>query len=317
MDTTTRAAPPDCSATSSSWAGLWHSMIASARSASSAFEPTAAPPIAAASASALAESTSATRAGSPMPRAKAEAMFPAPMNPSFIPAGKPIRPRARSESRKQSLPRNQSRRPGGPRQGPMTPAADGLQPLGLVEEALFDETRPLFRGDLHVARREQEDLVRDALHAAVECVREPGREVDQPLREVRVRRLEVEDDRDRVLELVRDLLGVVEALWDDEVHLDLAARSPTAPVAPDRPQDARFAAAAARLVGEDVVELVAPAALEAPHVRPVAVAVLELDLRLGLRQRLVARVLLLSEAEVDERAMPCVAKRHAAGKVRP
>ena len=35
-----------------------------------------------------------------------------------------------------------------------------------------------------------------------------------------------------------------------------------------------------------------------------------LGLRLG-GQRLVARILLLSEAEVDQRAVPCVAKRHA------
>ena len=71
-------------------------------------------------------------------------------------------------------------------------------------------------------------------------------------------------------------------------------------------------AGAARLVGEDVVDLVAAAALQPAHVGPVAVAILELDLGLGLAHRLVARILLLGEAEVDQRAMPCVAKRHAA-----
>ena len=82
---TARAPPPTSAATSASCLGLWQSTIASARSASSAFEPTASPPSSAASASALARSTSKTRAGSPMPRASADAMFPAPMNPSFTP----------------------------------------------------------------------------------------------------------------------------------------------------------------------------------------------------------------------------------------
>ena len=51
-------------------------------------------------------------------------------------------------------------------------------------------------------------------------------------------------------------------------------------------------------------------ALQPPDVRALAVAVLELGLRLVVRERLVARILLLGQAEVDERAMPCVAKRH-------
>ena len=53
------------------------------------------------------------------------------------------------------------------------------------------------------------------------------------------------------------------------------------PLPPTGAQHARLARAAARLVGEDVVELVPAAALEPAHVRPVAVAVLHL--RLGLR----------------------------------
>ena len=52
----------------------------------------------------------------------------------------------------------------------------------------------------------------------LERVREAAREVDQPLRELRVRALQVEDHGDRLLELVRDLLRVVEAARDDEVH---------------------------------------------------------------------------------------------------
>src|SRR5439155_26087120 len=83
--------------------------------------------------------------------------------------------------------------------------------LRLVEEAALEQPRALLRGDFHVSGRQQEDLVRHPLHAAVERVGEPAREVDQPLRELLVGALEIEDHRDRVLELVRDLLGVVEA----------------------------------------------------------------------------------------------------------
>src|SRR3954469_1804056 len=97
------------------------------------------------------------------------------------------------------------------------------QRLALAEEALLDQPRALFRRDLDVARREQEDLVGDPLHPAVERVGEPGGEVDQALGEVGVRALEVQDHRDRVLELVRDVLGVVERLGDNEVYADLAA----------------------------------------------------------------------------------------------
>ena len=136
------------------------------------------------------------------------------------------------------------------------------KPLRLVEEALLDQPRALLGRDLDVARREQEHLVGDPLHAAVERVGEARGEVDQALGEVGVRALEVEDDRDRVLELVRDLLGVVEALGDDQVDLDVPAVAAVA----DRAQHARLARAA-RLVGEDVVDLVAPAPLQPAHVR--------------------------------------------------
>src|SRR2546430_12560720 len=87
--------------------------------------------------------------------------------------------------------------------------------LRLVEEpAALQHPGPLLRRDLDVLRREQEDLVGHALHAAVERVREPAREVDQPLRELRVAALEAQDDADRLLELVGDLLRVDEAARD-------------------------------------------------------------------------------------------------------
>src|SRR5919109_5605176 len=98
--------------------------------------------------------------GSPQPRASARAMLPAPMKPTCMAA--------------------KATRPGS----------------GLVEEALLDQASALLGGHLDVTRREQEHLVGDPLHAAVERVRQAGSEVDQPLREVRVGLLEVEDDRD-------------------------------------------------------------------------------------------------------------------------
>src|SRR4051795_10518354 len=70
------------------------------------------------------------------------------------------------------------------------------RPSGLVEEALFDELGLLLGRDLNVARGQHEDLVRDPLHAAVEGVRQAAGEVDQPLGEVVVGVLEVQDDRD-------------------------------------------------------------------------------------------------------------------------
>src|SRR5205085_5825234 len=105
---------------------------------------------------------------------------------------------------------------------PMSPDSalgpEFLALLRLVEEAAaLEEARSLLGGDLDVARREEEDLVGDALHAAVEGIRQPTREVDQPLRELLVRALEVEDDRDRLVELVRDLLRIVEAALNDVV----------------------------------------------------------------------------------------------------
>src|SRR3712207_1844464 len=84
--------------------------------------------------------------------------------------------------------------------------------LALVEEPLLDQAGALLGRDLDVAWGEEEHLVGDPLHPAVERVGEPGGEVDQALRQVRVGPLQVQDHRDRVLELVGYLLGVVEAL---------------------------------------------------------------------------------------------------------
>src|SRR2546421_237456 len=57
-------------------------------------------------------------------------------------------------------------------------------PLRLVEEAPLEHPRPVLSRELDVARREEEDLVGDPLHPAVEGVREAAREVDQPLRQM-------------------------------------------------------------------------------------------------------------------------------------
>src|SRR5437899_11420062 len=93
--------------------------------------------------------------------------------------------------------------------------------LRLVEEAAsFEQLGALLGGDLDVARGQQEDLVGHALHAAVERIGEAAGEVDQPLREILVGALEVEDDGDPLFELVRDLLRVVEAARDDEMDAD-------------------------------------------------------------------------------------------------
>src|SRR5919108_5831913 len=186
--------------------------------------------------------------------------------------------------------------------------------LALVEESLLDELRALLRGDLDVARREHEDLVGDALHPTVERVGQAAREVDEPLAQVVLDALQVQDDRDLVLELVGDLLGVVEALRDDEVHAYVAPS-----VAAHGAQDRRRPPAAPLLVvGEDVVEVVTPAAgAEAADVRALAVAVLELGLGLVGGLLLLVRVALLGEAEVDERTVPRIAEGHYASKVSP
>src|SRR6476469_4832944 len=101
------------------------------------------------------------------------------------------------------------------------PSCRGGYFLRLVEEAAaLEEGSALFGGDLYVSRRQQEDLVGNALHAAVERVGQAAREIDQALRQLGVGALQVEDHRDPLLVLVGDLLRVVEAAGKDEVHLD-------------------------------------------------------------------------------------------------
>src|SRR5215472_3982823 len=95
--------------------------------------------------------------------------------------------------------------------GSATPAPPATV-SGLVEKVLLEQPRALFGGDLDVVRRQHEHLVGYPLHATVKRVGEATGEIDQPLREVGVGALQVEDDRDRVLELVGDVLRVVEVL---------------------------------------------------------------------------------------------------------
>ena len=107
------------------------------------------------------------------------------------------------------------------------------------------------------------------------------------------------------LKLVGDLLGVVEALGDDEMDADVVG----APIAPGNRSKHARRPPAWLVVGEDVIDFVAAAATgQAAHVRTLAVAILQLRLRLGLRRIVV--VPLLGEAEIDERTMPCVAEGH-------
>src|SRR5215475_5528592 len=95
---------------------------------------------------------------------------------------------------------------------PIRPRSPPAAPfLCLVEEAPLEHPRTVFGGQLDIARGEEEDLVGDPLHPAVERVRQPAGEVDQPLRQLCVGRLEVEDHRNAVLEAVGELLRVVEA----------------------------------------------------------------------------------------------------------
>src|SRR4051794_4726413 len=184
-------------APAASCAGLGAGTTKPARSASSAGESSASPPSSAASAAARPEPESVASTGSPQPRASAAAMFPAPIRPTFM---------GRHGTERGS---------------------------GLVEEALLDQPRALLRRDLDVARREQEDLLGDLLHAAVERVGKARGEVDEALGEVAVDALEVDDDRDLVLELVGDVLGVVERLRDHQVDARaLAAAAVRASPAP-------------------------------------------------------------------------------------
>src|SRR5215212_10199313 len=118
--------------------------------------------------------------------------------------------------------------------------------LRLVEEAAaLQEAGALLGGDLDVPGREQEDLVRHPLHAAVEGVGEAAGEVDESLRELLVGALEVEDHRRAVLESIGDLLCVVEAARDDEMDAHGWARNRRELRARRRPLTARDAACGA------------------------------------------------------------------------
>src|SRR5688572_19090367 len=254
-------------------AGLVASTTTSATSASSRFESTARPRVSSASRFARSMSTSLRTSWSgPVsaadhPRARAADMLPAPTRPTITARG----------------------------------------PSTLVEEALFEQARPLLCRHLDVARREEEDLVGNALHAAVERVGEAAREVDQALGEVRVGALEVEDHRDRVLELVGDLLGVVEVLRHHEVDADAVRPTSVA----DRPQHAGLGPAGGRVVGEDVVDLVAAARGHAANLLTRPVALLELSLGLEVvRVFVVGVALVLRQAEIRQCAMPGVFECH-------
>src|SRR5438105_8248478 len=107
---------------------------------------------------------------------------------------------------------------------PVTPMGRSSAPaagsLRLVEEAAALEHAGTFLGrDLDVVRRQQENAVGDPLHAPVQRVGEAAGEIDQPLGQLLVGVLEVDDHGHAVLEPVGDLLGVVEAARQDEMHL--------------------------------------------------------------------------------------------------
>src|SRR3954471_11559237 len=202
------------------------------------------------------------------------------------------------------------------------PPVEFLALLRLVEEAAaLEEARSLLGGDLDVARREEEDLVGNALHAAVEGVRQAAREVDQPLRELLVGALQVEDDGDRLLELVRDLLRVVEAARHDQVDARGARRRQRLDDRPApllrRPHHggARGRDGLGRLGIGPVVEL--PASLprsEPADVRPLRVGALQLLVR---EVAVLVPVLLLGDAEVDESFVPDVAEAHGCAECYP
>src|SRR6201987_1989560 len=181
--------------------------------------------------------------------------------------------------------------------------------LCLVEEAALEHPRPVLGRELDVGGREEEDLVGDPLHPAVERIREPAGEGDQPLGELRVGGLEVEDYGDAVLESVGELLRVVEAAREDEVDTRRGrpAHGPEVADAPRRglrPQDARPPGVRLGLRVGPVVVVVPPRSSrrELPYV----LALVRVgELVLGEVAVLVP-VLLLGDAEVDEGAGPDV-----------
>src|SRR5262249_59421087 len=118
-----------------------------------------------------------------------------------------------------------------------------------------------------------------------------------------VRALQVEDDGDRILELVGDLLRVVEAPRDDEVH---AYRRRPRHCGYAGPQDLR--PLGRRLGVGPVVELALPSAWRQPaDVRPLRIGALEV--LIGDVAPLVP-ILLLADAEVDPRPVPDAREAH-------
>jgi hypothetical protein len=87
--------------------------------------------------------------------------------------------------------------------------------------------------------------------------------------------------------------------------------APAVATAADRAQ-AGGPAIAHRVIGEDVVDLVAAAAgaAQPPDVGAIAVGVLELYLGLGVGLHLLVIGLVFGQTEVDERSMPGVAEGH-------
>src|SRR3712207_4785129 len=74
----------------------------------------------------------------------------------------------------------------------------------LVEEAVLGHPLLVLRGDRDVRRRQQEDLVRDALDGPVDREHQAGSEVDQPLRIGVVHLREVHDHWDPLAEVLTD-----------------------------------------------------------------------------------------------------------------
>src|SRR5580765_4931227 len=195
--------------------------------------------------------------------------------------------------------------------GPGSPRTGVLLALGLVEEAALEHPGAILGRQLDVARREEEDLVGDPLHPALEGVREPAREVDQTLRQLRIGRLEVEDHGDAVLVAVGDLLGVVEAARQDQVDPGGAGALHRLEVAHAarfvaRAQDARPLPHGLRIGPVVVVVLPRAAGRQAAHVR---LLVSLGELFLGEIAVLVP-VLFLGDAEVDEGTSPDVGESH-------
>src|SRR5215213_8476954 len=82
------------------------------------------------------------------------------------------------------------------------------RPSALVEEPAGDSLLVLGR-NLHVLRRQQENLARDPLDGALQTEDQSSREVDQPLGVWVLHLREVKDDRHAVAEVFADRAGVV------------------------------------------------------------------------------------------------------------